>query len=108
MLKTNDVGHRKGELAVVILTFNEEENISQALVSVQDWADEVFVLDSFSCDRTVEICREFDCTVVNNKFENFSKQRNFALTQLGIRSEWILFLDVVNGTNIFAQLQPKL
>lgn len=93
MLKINDVGHSIGKLAVVILTFNEEENISQALVSVQDWADEVFVLDSLSYDRTVEICSEFDCTVINNKFENFSKQRNFALTQLGISCEWVLFLD---------------
>lgn len=44
-------------VAVVILTFNEELNIAQALESVCGWAREVFVLDSFSADRTLEIAR---------------------------------------------------
>lgn len=80
-------------VAVVILTLNEEENLAQALSSVQGWAREVFVLDSFSTDHTVEIARRFNCTIVQNKFEDFAKQRNFAIEQLPIQSEWILFLD---------------
>lgn len=81
------------KVAVVILTFNEEENISQALDSVVGWANEIFILDSKSTDRTLEIASTYDCKVVENIFENFSKQRNFALDHLPIRSEWILFLD---------------
>jgi len=84
---------KPGTLAVIIMTFNEEENIGQALSSVVGWADELFILDSFSKDRTVEIARQFDCHVTQNQFENFSKQRNFALENLKITSEWILFLD---------------
>lgn len=80
-------------VAVIILTFNEEANIAQALKSVAGWASEVFVLDSFSTDRTVEIARSFGAQVAQNKFENFGKQRNHALDNLAIASEWVLFLD---------------
>ena len=45
-------------VAVVILTLDEETNLPHALESVRDWADEVFVLDSFSADRTVEIAEK--------------------------------------------------
>ena len=80
-------------LAIIILTHNEETNILQALDSVIGWANEVFVLDSFSTDRTLEIARQYGCQITQNKFENFSKQRNCALDDLRIRSEWVLFLD---------------
>lgn len=75
------------------MTYNEEANIAQALASVSGWAGEVFILDSYSNDRTLEIARQFDCEVVQNKFENFAKQRNFALDHLPITSEWVFFLD---------------
>lgn len=80
-------------VAVIILTYNEEENISQALDSVADWANEIFILDSFSSDRTLEIVRLYGCHISQNKFENYAKQRNHALDHLPIRSEWVLFLD---------------
>lgn len=80
-------------VAVVILTYNEEKNIAQALQSVQGWANEIFIVDSFSTDQTESIARQFDCAFVQNKFENYAKQRNFAVDRLPIRSEWVLFLD---------------
>jgi len=81
------------DVAVIILTLDEEKNLPHALESVRDWADEVFVLDSFSADRTVEISREAGCTVVQNGFIDYASQRNFAIDHLPIRSEWIFFLD---------------
>lgn len=83
----------KPDLTVIILTFNEEENIARALRSTVGWAREVFVFDSFSTDRTLNICKQFDCKIALHKFENFGSQRNAALTQLPIKTEWILFLD---------------
>ncbi|MGB6067553.1 MAG: glycosyltransferase family 2 protein [Desulfomonilaceae bacterium] len=80
-------------VAVVILTYNEELNLGQALDSVSGWADEVFVLDSYSSDATVDMGRRYGCTVIQQRFENYAKQRNFALEQLPIRSEWVFFLD---------------
>lgn len=79
--------------AVVILTHNEEANITQALASVVGWADEIHILDSLSTDRTVEIARQYGAHISQNTFENYAKQRNHALEHLSIRSEWVLFLD---------------
>jgi len=46
-------------LSVVIITFNEERNIARCLDSIKDFADDIVVVDSFSTDRTEEICREY-------------------------------------------------
>jgi glycosyltransferase involved in cell wall biosynthesis len=84
---------RSAGLAVVILTYNEELNVAHALASVAGWADEIFVLDSFSTDRTLEIAAEFPCNIQQHAFADFGSQRNFALRELPIRSEWVFFLD---------------
>lgn len=83
----------KGTLAVIIITYNEEPNIAQALDSIVGWAHEIFILDSLSEDRTQEIARKYGCHIEENKFENYAKQRNYALDNLPIKSEWVLFLD---------------
>ncbi len=80
-------------LALVILTYNEEANIAQALDSVAGWANEVHILDSLSTDRTLEIARRYSCNIAQHKFENYGKQRNHALEHLPIKSEWVFFLD---------------
>lgn len=79
-------------ISVLILTYNEEVNIAQAIDNVVNWADEIIVLDSFSQDNTVAIAKEKGAKIYTNKFENYSKQRNHAL-QLPIESDWIFFLD---------------
>jgi glycosyltransferase involved in cell wall biosynthesis len=81
------------EIAVIILTYNEEANITQALDSVCGWARQVFLVDSFSGDATVEIARKFDCQVSQNHFEGYAAQRNWALDELPIECEWVFFLD---------------
>src|SRR5262249_3790144 len=82
----------KPNLAVIILTFNEEDNIAQALDSVCGWASEVWVVDSFSTDQTLEIAGRYPCRIDRHAFEDYGKQRNHALS-LPIEAEWILFLD---------------
>ena len=81
------------DVAVIILTYNEEANIAQALQSVCGWAREVFVVDSFSTDATVVIARKFDCRVFQNAFGGYATQRNWALDNLPIQAEWVFFLD---------------
>ena len=51
---------RSGErasISAIVLTFNEERNLAACLASLAEWVDEVFVVDSGSTDRTVEIAR---------------------------------------------------
>lgn len=81
------------DVAVIILTWNEELNIAQALASVCGWARQVFVFDSFSTDATVEVARRFDCTIVQHPFADYATQRNASLRLLPIEAEWIFVLD---------------
>jgi len=77
-------------LSVIIITYNEEENIKHCLESVQ-WSDEIVIVDAFSSDRTVEIAREFTPRVFQNEWTNFSQQKNLALGKA--TSEWVLNID---------------
>jgi glycosyltransferase involved in cell wall biosynthesis len=79
-------------ISVIILTKNEELDLEKCLQSIQ-WSDDVHVLDSGSTDRTVEIAQQYNAQISTNPFESFGKQRNFALDNLVLKNEWILFLD---------------
>ena len=78
-------------ISVLIITLNEE-NQMKALLADLDFAAEIIVVDSFSTDSTEVICKAFDnVKFIQNKFENYSLQRNFAIAQA--KNDWILFLD---------------
>jgi glycosyltransferase involved in cell wall biosynthesis len=77
-------------LSVTIITFNEEENIRDCLENI-NWADEIIVVDSFSTDRTVEICRQYTDKVIQRKWPGHVDQKQFALEQAV--GGWILSLD---------------
>ena len=78
-------------ISVLIITLNEE-NQMKALLADLDFADEIIVVDSFSTDKTEAICKSFEnVKFIQNKFENYSSQRNFAISQA--KNDWILFLD---------------
>lgn len=79
------------ELAVLILTYNEELHMEACIKSVF-FADEIVVIDSGSTDKTVEIAQRVGARVVHHPMtEGFAAQRNFALLQTA--AEWVLFLD---------------
>jgi len=80
-------------ISVIIITFNEENNIDECIESVKEIADEIFVVDSYSTDNTLKILRDHNCKIVHHKFENYSAQRNWALKNLLINNDWILNLD---------------
>jgi glycosyltransferase involved in cell wall biosynthesis len=80
-------------LSLIIPTRNEERNLRTTIESVAKWADEVFVLDSYSDDRTVEVAEEMCARVAQRPFDNFSAQKNWGLDNLPIRNEWVFFLD---------------
>lgn len=79
-------------ISVIILTQNEEQDLPQCLSSLL-WVNDVHILDSGSTDNTVKIAREYGCTVSFNKFQSFGHQRNYALDNLQLKNNWILFLD---------------
>lgn len=69
------------KISVTIITFNEEQNIARCLNSVIGIADEIIVVDSFSTDRTKEICLSYDVKFLENPFESMISQKSFALEQ---------------------------
>ncbi|MEW6324879.1 MAG: glycosyltransferase family 2 protein [Nitrospirota bacterium] len=80
-------------ISLVVLTYNEEVNIEHTLESVKDWIGEIIIVDSFSTDRTLEICRKYTDKVYQHAFENQAKQFNWALDNVPIAGDWILRLD---------------
>jgi glycosyltransferase involved in cell wall biosynthesis len=78
---------------VVVLTCNEEANIEECLRSVASWAGEIFVVDSGSTDRTVEIAQRFTEKIVSHAFENYSRQRNWAQANLALAFGWVFHID---------------
>ncbi len=81
----------KTRISAVIITFNEEKNIRRCLESIQDIVDEVIVVDSFSTDKTQEICEEFNVKFVQYKWQGYSKTKNYA-NELA-SNEFILSID---------------
>ena len=79
-------------LSIVIITKNEEANIQRCLEAVQ-WCDDILVVDDFSNDRTREIAESLGARVVQNRFQSFASQRNWALNQGALRHDWVLMLD---------------
>ena len=68
-------------LSVVIITFNEERNIERCIRSVQEVADEVLVVDSFSTDQTEALCKKSGARFIQHPFEGHIEQKSFAITQ---------------------------
>ncbi|NOR87333.1 MAG: glycosyltransferase [Bacteroidales bacterium] len=78
-------------LSVLIITYNEERNIQACLESVKNLADEIIVLDSFSTDKTEEICAKYGTVFVQHKFEGYIEQKNRALKEA--KYEYVLSID---------------
>src|SRR5436190_14060739 len=78
------------KISATIITFNEEENLADALSSL-DWADEIIVVDSESTDCTVAIARQFTDKVIIQKWLGYAAQKNFATEQTA--HDWVFNLD---------------
>lgn len=79
------------KLSVVIITYNEEDRLEDALKSCREVADEIIVVDSFSTDNTVGVAEKYNAVVYKNKFQDYGTQKNFALDKASF--PWVLNLD---------------
>jgi len=78
------------KITAIIPTFNEEIHIEEAIQSVS-FADEIIVIDSFSTDDTVKLAEKHDVKIVQRVFDDFSSQKNYAISKAS--NEWIFILD---------------
>ena len=73
-----------------IITYNEEDNIRRCLESVK-WCDEIIIVDSFSTDRTLDICREYTDKIHTRTYPGNIDQKNYAASLA--TGDWVLSLD---------------
>lgn len=90
---TESTSQEEVPVSVVMLTLNEERNLPGAIDSVADWAHDIFILDSLSSDRTIDIALERGVKIAQRPFADFGDQWNFALKKLPITTEWTFKLD---------------
>jgi len=81
------------EIAAIILTFNEEIHIERCLRSILPVTDEIYVIDSFSRDKTVEIAKSLGARVAQRKWKHYSDQFAWGLDHFQPRCDWILRMD---------------
>ncbi|NOZ34613.1 MAG: glycosyltransferase family 2 protein [Chlorobi bacterium] len=100
------------KLSVVIITFNEEKNIERCLNSVREIADEIIVLDSFSTDKTEEICKKYNVKFFLHKFDGYTSQKNRAVTfaendyVLSLDADEVLSEKLINSIKQIPENQP--
>ena len=78
------------KISTIIPTLNEEIHIADAIKSVS-FADEIIVIDSNSTDKTLEIAEKMNVKIIKRKFDDFSSQKNYAISQA--THNWIYILD---------------
>ncbi|MEW6108842.1 MAG: glycosyltransferase family 2 protein [Nitrospirota bacterium] len=94
-------------VSAVIITRNEERNIKDCLESARGF-DEIVVVDAFSEDRTVEICRDYTDRIYQQSWQGFSRQKQIAVDHA--RNIWILILDADERVTpgLFREIQATL
>lgn len=78
------------KLSIYILTYNNEETIERALASAK-WADEIVVVDHFSVDATVDICKKYTDRIYQKEWTNHRDEYNYAISLTTY--DWVMFLD---------------
>ena len=77
-------------ISAIVVCFNEEERIEDCLESLR-WCDEIVVIDSFSTDRTAEICRGYTDKFIQREWAGYRDQKAFAHSQATM--DWVLLVD---------------
>ena len=77
-------------VSVAIITKNEARNIRDALESVKDF-DDIVVVDEFSSDNTIDICREYTERVYEHEWQGYAGQKQIAIDHA--KNDWVLILD---------------
>jgi len=83
----------KSDISVVILTYNEEKHIKRCIETLLPVAKNIFIVDSFSTDSTVEMCESLGAKVYQRKWKNYADQFQWGLDNCPIETEWVMRMD---------------
>lgn len=81
------------DISVIILTFNEEKHIARCIKSLAAFTDKVFIVDSGSTDKTVEIAESLGAKVIVNQWINYATQFNFGIEKNPFKTKWLMRMD---------------
>ena len=81
------------DISVIILTFNEEKHIARCIKSLSAFTDKVFIVDSGSTDKTVEIAESLGAKVSVNQWVNYATQFNFGIENNPFKTKWLMRMD---------------
>ncbi len=85
--------HTPSDLSVIILTYNEEKHIARCIESLLPIARDIFIVDSYSTDKTVAIAESLGAKVYQNKWVNYAIQFQWGLDNCPIQTEWVMRMD---------------
>lgn len=83
----------KKKIVIVFLTFNSQKTIKKSILASLRITKDIFVIDSFSKDKTQDICKKLGSNIISRKFKNYSDQRNWAINKFKNQYLWQLHLD---------------
>ena len=81
------------DISVIILTFNEEKHIARCIKSLSTFTDKVFIVDSGSTDKTIEIAKNLGAKVIVNQWVNYATQFNFGIENNPFKTKWLMRMD---------------
>ncbi len=85
--------NKNSNISVVMITLNEVHNLDRIINNLKSWVNEVFILDSYSTDGTLEKAKRMGCSVYQRKFTNFGDQWNYAIDNLPLKTKWVMKVD---------------
>ena len=102
-------------VAVLILTHNEEGNIAKCIESLLPLTRSIFIVDSGSDDRTVDISRSYGAQVIYRAWTTYADHFNWGLKHFDFGAEWIMRMDadeeltpeLVTRLRVFLDDSPK-
>jgi glycosyltransferase involved in cell wall biosynthesis len=102
--------NEKPSIAVIILAFNESIHLPRALDHIRPFAREIFVIDSYSTDNTVDLAKAGGAVVLQHPFQNYARQFEWALENAPITADWIMRLDAdeIIEADLAAEIIAKL
>lgn len=83
----------KTDITVIAITLNEERNLQSFIDNIKKITDKIFIVDSYSNDKTVDIALSNNIEIVQHKFIDFGNQWNFAIKNNPFKTKWVMKMD---------------
>ena len=81
------------DISVIILTYNEEIHLERCITSLKPFVKEIFIVDSFSSDKTIDIAKNLGAHCYQNKWKNYATQFQWGLDNCPITTKWVMRMD---------------